>query len=416
MAEDGGASPTITGRLLEDVRVVEVASWTFVPSAGAVLADWGADVIKVEHPRHGDPQRGLMMSGMLGNAGESSVNFIVETPNRSKRSIGIDLVKPAGVQAFHRLVATADVFLTNMMSDVRQKLGLEVGDLREVNPHLIYARGHGLGVRGDEADRGGYDTTSFWARSGLAAFHTEDGATHPAFHSPALGDLLSGLALAGGVAAALAHRQRTGVARIVDVSLLNVGMWAMSPGIVGSALYDIDDLPRPRREAMINPLANYYRTRDGRDVSLVMLDSARYWVRFCNGIGRPDLAEDPRFATADLRARNCVECIAELDATFASRSLDEWRPVLEQVAVWGAVQTAREVHDDAQALANGYLPTLETGAGEPYRLVASPVQYDESPASPTRAPELGEHTEEVLLELGYSWEDIIELKGSDSIT
>jgi crotonobetainyl-CoA:carnitine CoA-transferase CaiB-like acyl-CoA transferase len=251
----------------------------------------------------------------------------------------------------------------------------------------------------------------------MALHHTPANAEYPAGHSPALGDLLSGLALAGGVAGALAHRERTGVATVVDVSLLNVGMWAMSPGIVASPLLGIDDLPRrPDRKVIANPLANSYRTSDGKFVWLVMLQSVRYWVPFCRGIGRPELVDDPRFATDALRAQNSAECVDVLDAIFAERTLDEWRPVLDSCAVWSSVQTPREVHDDPQVAANGYLPTLQSASGEEFRLVASPVQFDETPASPCRSPELGEHTEAVLLELGYDWDAITELKTSGSIT
>ena len=414
--------------ILEGVRVVEVATWTFVPACGAVLADWGADVVKVEHPVTGDPQRGLMMSGMVGDGAQSSVNFIMETPNRGKRSIGVDISSDAGREVLLQLVAEADVFITSFLPESRRKLRIDVDDLRAVNPRLIYARGHGQGVRGDEAGNGGYDTTSYWARSGLANFFTPasgDGATststststsaYPPFHSPAIGDLTSGQTLAGGIAGALFHRERTGEASVVDVSLLSVGLWSMAPGIVASRLFDIDDLPQSQHAEMMNPLTNFYRTKDGRHLTLIMLEGDRYWAPVCKAIGRPELADDPRFSTFAARAENRGECIALLDEVFAARTLDEWSAALDGVAVWGPVRTAREVHDDPQVAANGYLPEVDAGDGTSFRLVATPVQYDETPVAPIRSPEHGQHTEQILLDLGYDWPAILALKDAGTI-
>jgi crotonobetainyl-CoA:carnitine CoA-transferase CaiB-like acyl-CoA transferase len=404
--------------ILEGVRVVEVASWTFVPACGAVLADWGAEVVKVEHPVTGDPQRGLMMSGMVGDGARSSVNFTMETPNRGKRSIGLDISTDAGREVLLQLVARSDVFLTSFLPASRQRLRIDVDDLRAVNPRLIYARGHGQGVRGPEAGNGGYDTTSYWARSGLANFFTpEDGSpsSYPPFHSPAIGDLTSGQTLAGGIAGALFRRERTGEAPVVDVSLLSVGLWSMAPGIVASRLLDIDDLPQSPHAGMMNPLTNFYRTRDGRYLTLIMLEGDRYWAPVCTAIGRPDLVDDPRFATFAARADNRAECIALLDEIFLTRTLDEWAAVLDGVAVWGPVRTAREVHDDPQVAANGYLPEVDAGDGTMFRLVASPVQYDETPVTPIRSPEHGQHTEEILLDLGYDWPQILAMKDAGTI-
>jgi crotonobetainyl-CoA:carnitine CoA-transferase CaiB-like acyl-CoA transferase len=402
--------------ILEGVRVVEVATWTFVPACGAVLADWGADVVKVEHPVTGDPQRGLMMSGMVGDGAQSSVNFTMETPNRGKRSIGVDISSPGGREVLLKLVAEADVFITSFLPSSRRKLRIDVDDLRAVNPRLIYARGHGQGVRGDEAGNGGYDTTAYWARSGLANFFTPpDGSRYPPFHSPAIGDLTSGQTLAGGIAGALFHRERTGEASVVDVSLLSVGVWSMAPGIVASRLFDIDDLPQSQHAGMMNPLTNFYRTKDGRYLTLIMLEGDRFWAPVCEAIGHPELASDPRFDSFAARADNRAECIALLDEIFLTRTLDEWTAVLDGVAVWGPVRTAREVHDDPQALANGYLPEVDAGDGTAFRLVASPVQYDETPVAPIRSPEHGEHTEQILLDLGYDWPAIIALKDTNTI-
>jgi len=402
--------------VLDGVKVVELATWTFVPACGAALADWGATVVKVEHPVTGDPQRGLMMSGMVGDGNQSSVNFTMETPNRGKRSIGLDVTSAEGREVLLRLVAEADVFTTSLLPASRRKLGVDVEDLRAVNPRLIYARGHGQGARGPDAGLGGYDTTSFWARSGMANYYAPaDGVGYPPFHSPAVGDLTSGQTLAGGIAAALYRRERTGEASVVDVSLLSTGMWVMSPGIVASRLFDIDDLPLPEHDRMMNPLTNFHRTRDGRYLTLVMLEGDKYWQPVCEAIGRPELVDDPRFSTFAARAEHRGECIAILDSVFAERTLDEWTKVLDGVAVWGPVRTAREVHDDPQAEANGYLPEVEAGDGSSFRLVATPVQYDETPPALERSPEHGEQTEAILLELGYDWPEIIALKETGTV-
>jgi crotonobetainyl-CoA:carnitine CoA-transferase CaiB-like acyl-CoA transferase len=348
----------------------------------------------------------------------------METPNRGKRSIGVDISSAAGRDVLLKLVAEADVFITSFLPESRRKLRIDVDDLREVNPRLIYARGHGQGVRGDEAGNGGYDTTSYWARSGLANFFTprpprsprsEDGSGYPPFHSPAIGDLTSGQTLAGGIAGALFHRERTGEASIVDVSLLSVGLWSMAPGIVASRLFDIDDLPQSQHPEMMNPLTNFYRTKDGRYLTLIMLEGDRFWAPVCKAIGRPELADDPRFSSFAARAENRGECIALLDEVFLSRTLDEWTAALDGVAVWGPVRTAREVHDDPQVLANGYLPEVDAGDGTSFRLVATPVQYDETPIAPIRSPEHGEHTEQILLELGYDWPAVISLKEAGTV-
>jgi crotonobetainyl-CoA:carnitine CoA-transferase CaiB-like acyl-CoA transferase len=402
--------------ILDGVRVVEVATWTFVPACGAVLADWGAEVIKVEHPVTGDPQRGLMMSGMVGDGAQSSVNFIMETPNRGKRSIGVDISSDAGREVLLKLVAEADVFITSFLPAARAKLRIDVDDLRAVNPRLIYARGHGQGVRGTEAGNGGYDTTSYWARSGLANFFApKDGSGYPPFHSPAIGDLTSGQTLAGGIAGALFHRERTGEANVVDVSLLGVGLWSMAPGIVASRLFDIDDLPQSQHPEMMNPLTNFYRTKDGRYLTLIMLEGDKYWAPVCEAIGRPELIDEPRFSSFAARSDNRGACIALLDEIFLSRTLDEWHDVLDGVAIWAPIRTAREVHDDPQALANGYLPEVDAGDGTTFRLVSTPVQYDETPVAPTRSPEHGEQTEQILLDLGYDWPHILALKDAGTI-
>ncbi len=310
--------------VLSGVRIVEVAAWTFVPAAGAVLADWGADVIKVEHPRTGDPQRGLITAGMFGG-GPRAVNFMIEQPNRGKRSIGIDLKSDGGLDVLYRLVASADVFLTSFLPEARQSLRIDVEHIRAQNPNIIYVRGSGMGHRGPERDRGGYDSAAYFARGGHAAALTPEEDEYPVNPRAAYGDLPGGQTLAGGIAAALFRRERSGVPSVVDASLLSCAMWALSPDIVAAGLFGIAKLPRGDRMHPPNPLVGTYRTKDRRFINLTMLESDRFWPDLCARIGRPDLVDDPRFENSARRHEHAPECVGVLDEIFAQRTLEEWK-------------------------------------------------------------------------------------------
>lgn len=399
-----------TPRIMDGVRVVEVAAWTYVPVAGAVLAEWGADVIKVEHPETGDPQRGLATMGLIPT-GPGGVAFMTELPNRGKRSVGLDLASDGGHRVLLKLVETADVFLTNFRPQARRKLGIEADDLRTVNPRLIYVRGSGQGQRGPEAERGGYDGCTFWARGAVADI-LSDPADYPVGQpGPAFGDLIGGMTIAGGTAAALYHRERTGEAVVVDNSLLATAMWATSASAMAASLFGFSRMPRGDRRKVPNPLVNTYRTSDGRYLSLVMLESDRYWADLVKLVGRPELAGDPRFADSGARAAHNVECVEVLDGIFATRSFDEWKEVLLAAkGVWAPVQTAAEVMTDPQSVANGYVRDVKAASGAIFQMVPSPIQFDETAPDLTRAPDHGEHTDEVLTELGLSMDDILDLK------
>jgi crotonobetainyl-CoA:carnitine CoA-transferase CaiB-like acyl-CoA transferase len=403
----------VASRPLQGIRVVEVAAWTFVPAAGAVLADWGADVIKIEHPISGDPQRGLAAGGMLPGG---RINFIIEIPNRGKRSVGLDLRSDSGRELLYEMVAKADVFLTNFLPDARRRLKIEVEDLRAINPNLIYVRGSANGVRGPDAERGGYDATSYWARSSVASLVSQ-GDEYPRNQPIAFGDIAGAQTIAGGIAAALFARANTGEPSVVDVSLLSYGLWNASPHIVLSKLLDMPELPRRMRDEMPNPITGTYRTADGRILQLVMLQSDRYWEALCDLLGRPELSVDPRFGDAKGRAENSAACVAELDREFGKRSLDECTALLnQQEGPWAVHRLPIEVFDDEQVQANGFVQTVAAADGSEFDLVGNPVQFDETPASLTRAPELGEHTEEVLLELGFTWEQLAGWKDAGVIS
>jgi len=400
---------------LDGIKVLEVAQWWFVPAAGAVLSDWGAEVIKIEHPVRGDAQRGLAAAGFRMT--EGGVDFMMQQSNRGKRSVGIDIGTPAGRDLLYRLVDRCDVFLTNFLPSARERLGIDVEEIRKRNPRAVYVRGSGQGPRGPDRDKGGYDATAFWSRGGIAAALTRPDASAPTMQRPAFGDSIGAMTIAGGVAAALLARERTGVPPLVDISLLGTAMWVMAPDVVASKLLAPGQgIPSFTRGSAPNPLANSYRTQDGRWLLLMMLQPDRYWAEFCACVGRPDLAADPRFADGMKRFQNREACVAELDALFGSRTLAAWRECLSGMeGPWAPMQTAAELHDDPQAIANGYLRPVDGGDKGRFALVADPVQFDETPPDLGPAPEMGQHTEEVLLELGLSWDEIAAHKQSGAI-
>ncbi|MBW0106188.1 CaiB/BaiF CoA-transferase family protein [Pseudonocardia sp. KRD291] len=400
--------------IMNGIRVLEVASWTYVPVAGGILAEWGADVLKVEHPETGDPQRGLVTSGLVPQGG---VAHMVELPNRGKRSVGLDLKSEEGRELLLELAARADVFLTNFLPAARTKLRIDVEDIRAVNPRIVYVRGSAHGQHGPDADRGGYDNSTFWARSGAADTASPDELGYPVTQpGAAFGDVLGGLTIAGGISAALLHRERTGEALTVDNSLLATGAWANGANLAASAAFGIERIPRYNPADAPNALVNSYRTQDGRFVSLVMLESDRYWPELTTALGRPDLVTDPRFADHASRMRNNKEAIAEISALFGALSFAEAQEVLGRGrGAWAPVQTPLEVLDDPQVVANGYLNELKDANGTPFRLVPAPLQFNGETGDTRRAPVHGEHTDEVLGELGLDMDRILELKISGAV-
>ena len=396
-------------RPLEGIRVVEVAMWAFVPAAGGILSDLGATVTKVEPPT-GDPIRGLEIGGFTAGAGK--FDFSWENYNRGKRSITLDLRQEQGVEILFRLLKDADVFLTNLLPGARSRMKIDIADVRARFPNIIYAIGSGAGRLGPESHRGGFDAATFWARGGIASSLTEEGAERPVGPpGPAFGDCISAAMLAGGISAAIAQRAMTGHAAVVDVSLLSSAMWCMQRAITQSTYDRVQRFPRPTGGLPNNPLVNTYQTSDGRFVSLCMLQQQRYWAKFCEVAGRPQLAHDPRFIDTAARKANMAECVAELKALFRSKCLAQWRQILSrQDGQWDVVQHVGEVSEDCQVQANRYMQTVPHEDGRQLQVVSVPMQFDGSALPVRPAPVLGADSDAILADLGCDPEQIVALK------
>ena len=391
--------------IFEGVRVLELAQWVFVPAAGAVLADQGADVVKIENPATGDPYRGLMTQGIGAQLGD--VNLNIEQNNRGKRSVGLDIRTDQGRDLMYRLAERSDVFLTNFRPEALARLGYDVADLWARNPRIVYARGHGYGVRGGEANTPGYDSTAYWARGGFA--HTLTPSDYDGRGRVARRDRRQ----AGGDEPRVRHRGRP-LPRASVRARHPSSTFHCSPARCGR-FRATSCRRRSRRRRLIlavkpNRQLGGYRTKDGRLITVQILNEA-HWPGWVHAIGRDDLTQDPRYSTREARMEHTAEYEAEVEATFAARTFEEWCDVLRDSSTpWAPVQSASEVGRDPQVVANDYLVKLETEDGVPYTVANAPVEFDETPTRPRRAPSAGQHTEEVMLELGLSWDEIIELK------
>jgi crotonobetainyl-CoA:carnitine CoA-transferase CaiB-like acyl-CoA transferase len=396
---------------MDGIRVVELGFWVAGPSASAVLADWGAEVVKIEPP-DGDPFRALFVSA----AGEQpAVNPPFELDNRGKRSITLDLTRPEARRIARQLIEHADVFVTNIRAEVLRRFELDYDALAATHPRLVYAAVTGYGDDGPDCDRPSYDIGAFWSRAGIAAALTPPDADPP-YQRGALGDHMAGVSIAGGVAAALLARARTGRGQRVSTSLLRVGIFALGWDTNTSLRLGVPVTPMTRTRTP-NPLISCYRAGDGRWLWLLGLQGQRHWPDLVRAVGRPEWLDDPRFATMKARRDNCPELVALLDAIFATRPLVEWGDILDRAGMWWApVQTTTEVIQDPQATASGAFVDVPSPEGGSTKNVASPIDFSDTAwAARASAPELGQQTEEILLELGYDWNAIGALRSGGAL-
>jgi crotonobetainyl-CoA:carnitine CoA-transferase CaiB-like acyl-CoA transferase len=399
-------------------RVLELAQFTFVPAAGAILADWGADVLKVEHPLRGDTQRGFINMG--GIQLDPDRHPLMEHPNRGKRSVGIDISTPGGQEVIYELAKTADVFLTNYMPSVRQKNKFDIEHIRAANPNIVYARGSAYGDKGAERDVGGYDGTAFWTRSGVGYALTPEELGAPLSQGiPAFGDSIGGMFIAGGISAALLHRERTGEALELDVSLLSTAWWAAGASVTqGMETGEVMRTPMPGSAApMVNPFMGNYQASDGGTINFCIISPTGYIRDTFEHLGIPEAADDPRFSEVLPLIQNADAAAELITKAIAGQPFDYWRQHLRTMkGQWAPFQSLIDLADDEQAIANDMIVEVEVASGgKPFRVVRGPVQFNHEPLVTTRAPQASEHTELVLMEIGMDWDRIEELKESGAI-
>ncbi|KUI26824.1 CaiB/BaiF CoA-transferase family protein [Mycobacterium sp. GA-2829] len=383
---------------LDGVKVVELGVWVAAPAAGGILADWGADVVKVEPPS-GDPAR--MFGRMLGVGDDLNPPF--EMDNRSKRSVAVDLTSETGRDAVRELLCGADVFVTNVRPSALRRLGLDFETLAARNPRLVYGLITGYGVEGPDADRAAYDVAAFWARAGLAHLLTRPGEDPP-FQRGGMGDHSVGMTLAGAVCAALVARARTGAGQLVTTSLYRQGAYTISFDL-NTFLLTGQQIAIGQRETMGNPCMNNYTAGDGRRFWIVGLQGDRHWPALCRSVGRPDWLHDERFASGRARAVHARDLITELDAIFATRTLAEWAETFaaEPDLFWSPINTLEDVVGDEQFHAAGGIVDVPDGDGT-VPMVATPADFHGTPCAPrSPAPRLGAHTDEVLADPAAAW-------------
>jgi crotonobetainyl-CoA:carnitine CoA-transferase CaiB-like acyl-CoA transferase len=398
---------------MQGIKVVELGFWVAGPACAAILADWGADVIKVEPLGGGDPYRGMSQTWQSLYGSDANPPF--ELDNRGKRSIALDYSTPEGKKVLLDLIAEADVFVTNLRLGAIERAGLTFDELKEANPRLIYGSLTGFGLEGPDAHRAAYDVGAFWSRAGIAAALTPEGRPLP-YQRGGMGDHLTGLAMAAGISAALYHRAQTGEGQLVSTSLLRLGSYMMSWDLNLALRFGALTIPTDR-DAAGNPLLNGYTASDGKRFWLLGLEADRHWPNFLRAIDRPDLGTDSRFENIFERGRNCAALIAELDALFLTRTRSEWTDRLDEAGMWWApVQAVHELPNDPQAVAAGCFVDTPMPDGSMAKMVATPVDFSVAQWAPSApSPEFGQHTEEVLFDLGYEWEQISDLKDSGSI-
>src|SRR6202045_205012 len=397
----------MAGGIFEGLKVLDCASFIAAPAAATVLSDFGAEVIKIEPPGAGDPYRLLPK---LPGYPISEHNFAWLLEGRNKRSLALDLAKPEGREVLYRLAAEADVFITNFPPSVRKRLGITYEDLKPLNPRLIYASFTGYGEKGAEANKPGFDSNAYWARSGLMDLVRADENTTPARSVAGMGDHPCAMAFYGAIVTALYKRERTGHGSHVSSNLMANGVWAS--GVLAQAkLCGAKFQPRRPREHALNAVTNHYKCRDGRWLILSLLNEDRQWPTLARCMEREDLITDPRFATKPGRHARSLELIKLFDEIFASKDLAEWRNILDgNGLVFGVVGILDDIPNDQQMIDNDVLVPFE---GDTMLTINSPIWVDgDRKVQPRRPPGIGAHRDEILRAAGYDEATIRQLRAS----
>lgn len=403
-------------QLLAGIRVIDWTTWVAGPMTGSMLGNLGADVVKIEQRLLGDPARTRKAPGGGDRAIGGERNFMFECHNWNKRSVALNLSHKQGREIVYRMVEGADVFVQNVRPGVAERLGLDYRTLSRHNPRLIYASVSGFGLVGPDKSRPGFDYLAM-ARSG---FMTEIEGLQTRPHAVGLGlaDEIAAALLAYGILAALLARERSGVAQQVDVSLLGSMIWAQSVSVNHFTMLRQERSKSDREEAA-NPLYNHYRCADGKWIALAMAQADRYWASLCRVLGTEKLEKDPRFENIDSRARHSAELVAVLDRVFATQDRAEWVRRLEAGGdfVFSILNNIPDLENDPQVVANDYIIDYEHPAiGKRMKMTGFPVRFSQTPSIIRMpAPGFGQHTEEVLLELGYTWEDIARFQEEEVI-
>ncbi len=399
---------------LDGIRIIDWTIWQQGPVATQMLADLGAEVIKIEERERGDPGRGLTRAAGSATV-KGGLNFYFEANNKHKKSIALDLKRPEAREIVHRLAARSDVFVQNFRQGVAQRLGLGYADLAALNPRIIYASASGYGPEGPDSGEPSFDYLG-QARSGIMNA-VATGSTAPAYIQGGIADQMGAIMLAYGVLTALFVRERTGIGQEVDASHLG-SMMALQGLNVAARTIIGSEFPRLPRANAFNPLWNHYRCADDKWIALAMLQPERYWKEFCEVIGKPELIDDPRFA-ANTRGLNATALIAIFDEVFAARPRDEWMRILKSRGdfIYTVVNSVSDLPDDPQVRANDYIVEYDHPAHGKLTLLGMPVKLSKTPGEPRgHAPEFGEHTELLMTELlGYSWDDVARLREANVI-